>query len=403
MKQNDSKDIEKQLTPQCEFHASERLLDKVMSAAARETRPAKTGAPGFRWKTVFASSAAIAAMVALFLLVRPEGIPAYAAEKFFARAADYFTAVDGYIIHFDVRTLPHEQFSYTNPAKKFVHHTMTVASDGRWKLDKGGRVAAYDGDGIHVWFPEEEWGWKLDADQTGILFPFDNLLDLGGMMRWLEQYLAASQGADCREVEDDETVKLFLKVPAQGDYGNSYMKLSSVGDSDTRQTYVFSKEDGRLLSAKIDAKVFGFTRTLLRAGSIDYQAAITESTFTLPANVEWLDSTRESMVRRAAELPVSEFVGIGPEEASDKLFEALNEWDEPMLKVILRIYPLHRLEADGFKGCTLLKKGKAFQSGTYGGVFVPCEIQLSTGKKIKTKLALRNDNPWHVWEVDGGI
>ena len=403
MKQNNTKDIEKRLSPQCEFHASEHLVEKVLRAAALEARPAKTGTPGFRWKTVFASAAALAAMVALFLVVKPEGTPAYAAEKLFARAAEYFTAVDGYILHFDVRTLPQEQFSYTNPAKGFVRHTMTVASDGRWKLDKGERVAEYDGDNIFVWYPEKEFGWKLDADETGTIFPYDNLLDLGGMMRWLARYVSASRGADCRKVEDEETIRLILKVPAQGDYGNNYMKLASVGDSDTRQTYVFSKKDGRLLSAKIDAKVFGFTRTLLRAGTIDYQAAITESAFTLPVNVEWLDSTRESMARIATELPMSEFVGISPEEAIDKLFQALDEWDEPKLKVILRIYPLLRLEARGFKGCTLIKKGNAFKSGTYGGVFVPCEIQLATGKKIKTKLALRNDNPWHFWEVDGGI
>ena len=403
MKQNNTKDIEKRLSPQCEFHASEHLADKVMRAAAQEARPAKTGAPGFRWKTVFASAAAVAAMVAIFFVVKPEGTPAYAAEKLFARAADYFTAVDGYILHFDVRTIPQEQFSYTNPVKRFVHHTMTVASDGRWRLDKGERVAEYDGDNIYVWFPEKEWGWKLDADQTGTIFPFDNLLDLGGMMRWLEQYVAASQGADCRKVEDQETIRLILKVPAQGDYSNGYMKLASVGDSDTRQTYVFSKKDGRLMSAKIDAKVFGFTRSILRAGSIDYRAAITESTFTLPGNVEWLDSTRDFSARRAAELPVSEFVGISPEEAVDKLFQALNEWDEPLLEVIFRGYPLHRLETSGFRGCTLDKRGNAFKSGTYGGVFVPCEIRLASGKKIKTRLALRNDNPGRVWEVDGGI
>ena len=403
MKQNNTQDIEKRLSPQCEFHASEDLVDKVLQAAAQEARPARTGAPGFRWKTIFASAAAVAAMVALFFVVKPKGTPAYAAEKLFARAAEYFTAVDGYIVHFDVRTIPQEQFSYTNPAKRFVHHTMTVASDGRWKLDKGERVAEYDGGNIYVWFPEKEWGWKLDADETGTIFPYDNLLDLGGMMRWLERYVAASQGADSRKVEDEETVRLILKVPAQGDYSNGYMKLASVGDSDTRQTYVFSKKDGRLLSAKIDAKVFGFTRSLLRAGSIDYQAAVTESAFTLPANVEWLDSTREYMARRAAELPVGEFVGISPEEAVDKLFHALNEWDEPMLKVILHIYPLHRLEARGFKGCTLTKMGNAFKSGTYGGVFVPCEIRLSSGRKIKTKIALRNDNQERVWEVDGGI
>ena len=403
MKQDNIKDIEKQLTPRCGFHASEDLVNKVMGAAAQEAQPSEGMPQRFRWKTVFASAAAVVAMVALFFVVKPEGTPAYAAEKLFARAAEYFTAVDGYIVHFDVRTISYEQFSYTHPAKGFVNHSMTVGSDGRWKLDKGGRVAEYDGDNIYVWFPEDKWGWRLDADQTGTIFPFDNLLDLGGMMRWLEQYVAASKGADCRKVEDDETVRLILKVPAQGDYNNEYMKLSSVGDSDTRQTYVFNKTDGRLLSAKIDTKIFGLSRTILRANSIDYDTAVSESAFALPLNIEWLDDTRESIAQRATDLPVSEFVGIGPEEAVDKLFKALDEWNEPMLKVILRIYPLRRLEARGFKGCTLLKKGDAFQSGTYGGVFVPCEIQLVNGRKIKTKLALRNDNPWHAWEVDGGI
>ena len=403
MKQNNIQDIEKQLAPRCEFHPSDNLVDKVMQAAAQEAQPSKVTAPVFRWKTVFASAAALAAIVALFIAVRPTGTPAFAADKLFARAAQYFTTVNGYTVHFDVRTKANQPFSYTNPAKGFVEHTMTVASDGRWKLDKGERVAECDGSNTYLWFPEEAWGWKYDAGQTGAITPFEGLLDLGGMMRWLERYVADSQGADCRKVEDDETVTLVIEVPAQGDYGNDYLKFSSFDENDTRQTYVFDKEDGRLLSAKIDAKVFGFSRTILRATSIDYNAAITESTFTLPMSVEWLDNTSESVARRAAELPLGEFVGISADEAVEKLFLALKEWDEPLLKVILRSYPLNRLEARGFKGCALVKKGDSFKSGTYGGVFIPCEIQLSTGMKMKTKLALRNDNPWHVWEVDGGI
>lgn len=121
-----------------------------------------------------------------------------------------------------MRTYSYEQFSYTNPAKGFVDHTMTVASDGRWKLDKGGRAAEFDGSNIYVWFPQKEWGWKFDPDQTGVISPFENLLDLGGLMRWLEGYVAGTRGADCRKVEDGQTVKLILKVPAQGDYGDDY-------------------------------------------------------------------------------------------------------------------------------------------------------------------------------------
>ena len=377
MKRNNNNEIEQQLTPKCEFHASEDLVGKVLNAAAEEARPSTAAAPAFRWRAVFAAAAAVAAVVALFITVKPVGTPAYAAENLFARAAEYFTMVNGYSVHFDVRTEPQEQFSYSNPTKGIVHHTMTVASDGR--------------------------GWKHDSDKTGIIFPFDNLLDLGGMMRWLEEYVAGSHGADCRKVEDDETVKLIVTVPAQGDYSNSYMKQASIGDSDTKQTYVFSKADGRLLSAKIDTKVLGVSRTLLNAKSIDYDTAITESTFALPMNVEWLDHTRKALAGLATELPMGEFAGIGAEEAVEKLFKALHDWDEPMLKAVLRAYPLKRIEAKGFKGCTLVKRGESFRSGSYAGVFVPCEVQLATGRKIKVKLALRDDNQWHAWTVDGGI
>ncbi len=403
MKKNNINDIERQLAPKCEYRASENFLDKVMIAAAAETQPSRKVTVDFRWKKAFAYAASVAAIVALFIVVKPVGTPAIAAEKLFARAADYFTAVNGYTLNYEVRTYAAEQFSYTNPAKPFVAHTLNVASDGRWKLDKGGRVAEFDGSNIYVWFPDQGWGWKHDADHTAIISPFDNLLDLGGMMRWLEEYAASSKGADCRKVEDDRTVKLIIKVPAQGEYGNDYLKLSSIGDSDTRQTYVFSKEDGRLLSAEIDARFFGISRTLLRAQSIDYNTVFPASTFTLPANVEWTDHTRQAVAARARTLPLGELTGISADQAVEKLFKAFNEWDEPMLEAILPSYPLKQLEAKGFKGCVLIRKGEAFKSGTYGGLFIPCEIQLADGKKIKRKLALRNDNQWRTWEVDGGI
>lgn len=402
MKQNNIKEIERQLTPKCEFGVSDSFAKKVLKEAAGQTAEQET-APAFRWKKVFAPIAAVAACLALLIVIKPVGTPAIAAEKIFARAADFFNTVSGYRIEFGVRTYSNDNFSYTNPAKSFVDHTMTVAADGRWKLDKGGRVAEYDGSNIYVWFPEKEWGWKFDPDQTGAISPFENLLDLGGLMRWLEGYVALTKGADCRKVEDAQTVKLILTVPAQGDYGNDYLKFSAIDENDTKQTYVFSKEDGRLLSAEIDAKVFGFSRTILRARAIDYDITIPALSFAIPESIEWLDETSESIAVRMDELPVNEYVGIGVNEAVGKLFKALNEWNEPELKVVLRAYPLKRIEAGGFKGCKLISQGNAFKSGTYGGVFIPCEVQLATGERKKMKLAFRNDNQWQCWEVDGGI
>lgn len=74
-----------------------------------------------------------------------------------------------------------------------------------------------------------------------------------------------------------------------------------------------------------------------------------------------------------------------------------------MLKVILNGYPLTYLKFHGYYGCELTITGKTFKSGTYRGVFVPCEIKYSNGEKRKVNLALSNDTQWKSWEVTDGI
>ena len=403
MKQNINENIEQQLTPKCEFHASDNLMQKIMGSANANTDSTTVKNRRFNWRPIFATLASAAAAIALLFVVIPGGTPAIAAEKLFAHAAEFFNSISGYSVEFESRTLPNDNFTYINPSKGFVKHRMDVSSDGRWKLDKGGRVALNDGNNIFVWFPNQNWGWKFDLDRIGTIYPFNNLLDLGGLMAWLENYAAGLDDADCRRTEDDQTIKLTIKTAAQGDSSNDYMKYSSIADSDTRQTYVFSKTDGRLLSAEIEAKFLCFYRTIMKFNSIEYNANFAESDFTTPTGVEWLDQTKDGIARMEKELPVGEFIGISLEEAVEKLAKALKTWDEPMLKVILNGYPLTSLKSNGYNGCELTITGKAFKSGTYNGVFVPCEIKLSNGEKRKVNLALSNDTHWKSWEVNGGI
>ena len=157
------------------------------------------------------------------------------------------------------------------------------------------------------------------------------------------------------------------------------------------------------MSAEIEAKFLCFYRTIMKFNSIEYNANFAESDLTAPAGVEWLDQTKEGIAKMGNELPVNEFVGIGPEEAVEKLAKAFKTWDEPMLKVILNGYPLTHIKTDGYCGCELTITGETFKSGTYKGVFVPCEIKASNGEKRKVNLALSNDTQWGSWEVTGGI
>ena len=50
MKQNNYPEIEQQLTPKCEFHASDDLMKKVMNSATLETESTVSKSRRFNWK-----------------------------------------------------------------------------------------------------------------------------------------------------------------------------------------------------------------------------------------------------------------------------------------------------------------------------------------------------------------
>lgn len=58
---------------------------------------------------------------------------------------------------------------------------------------------------------------------------------------------------------------------------------------------------------------------------------------------------------------------------------------------------------DYLGGLEIVSIGEAFQSAKYRGWFVPYEIRLRSGHIKKHNLALRNDNPAHRFQLDGGV
>lgn len=313
-----------------------------MQAAEQENVSEKTVKLS-SWKTALATCAATAAIIAIVLLIKPGMTPLYAEEGIFARAARFFNKASGYTITFDARTLPNDNFSYIDASKAFVEHKMSVCNDGRWQLDKGGRIAEFNGENVWVWFPEQEWGWKMDATKTaGVLEQYELLRHIGDMMQWLEKYAQSHEDIACRKSETDSEITLSIKAPAQGDFQNDYAKNNSILESNTRQTYTFSKADGRLLSFKIDALFLGIPRTILKFKEINYDTTISESDFILPNGIEWIDETAEHLTEMANTLPIDQFTGISAEKAAEKMFEAMKNWDEASLKVVMKGYPLSK-------------------------------------------------------------
>ena len=404
MKNTDN--IEKMLTPQCEFKASAKLKDRVLEAAAQSEPQQIRSAPKVhkinfrRWATSCAAAAAVIAAVVIF---KPGTTPMYAATDFFHAAIEYFTGHPSFIAAIKVRTEPQENFSYINMCRRFVEHTMAVEPQTeRWALDKSGRKAVNDGQYIWQWIPDNGYGWKDEITNIGAISDFALLLNPTQLLAYEESIAAASKGAVLKKAEDENTITLVVTSPPQGKYVDRVGLNSSIIESDTRREYTFDKSTGRLLEMEIYAKAYGITRKIVQMTSIDYNTSVPQYLFDVPEGIRWTDNTRQGILRAAEDLPIAEFSGLSADETVKKMFAAMNEWDEDQLKVVLRGVDLAAI-SKAYKGCTLVECDSAFKSGTYAGVFVTCKVKLANGKETKLNVAMRNDNPWNIWTLDGGI
>ena len=404
MKNTDN--IEKMLTPQCEFKTSSSLKDRILESAAQsepqQMQPArKVHRINFRrWMT---SCAAAVAVIALVLIFRPGTTPMYAATKFFNAAIEYFTEHPAFTATIEVRTDSEENFSYIDMRCRFVEHTFSVEPQtGRWSLAKSGRIAVNDGQFIWQWLPDYAFGWKTDGTNLGVIEDFAFLLNPASLLKSEEAIASQTEGSVLKKSEDANTITLVVTTPPQGKYIDRVGLNSSIIESDTKREYTFDKTTGRLLTLEIYAKAYGITRKIVKMTDINYDAPISQTAFDVPDGIQWTDNTREGIIRSANGLPVDKFIGLSAEETIKLMFEALNTWDQDILGVVLRGSDLQAV-SQIYKGCILEECGSAFRSGVYNGVFVPCKVRRADGKVENLAVAMRKDNPWNIWINDGGL
>jgi hypothetical protein len=91
--------------------------------------------------------------------------------------------------------------------------------------------------------------------------------------------------------------------------------------------------------------------------------------------------------------------------AARMFFEACAKED---WETVQKLYPIQI--DDDFKdylgGLQIINLGKSYKSKLfffYPGRFIHYEIKLTNGEIKKWRLAIRNDNKFRVWRVDGGI
>lgn len=376
----------------------QRLLDTLRQQDAAPHTPGRR-TPRRRIIGILSGVVSTAAIV-IVLLTLGLNTPARAARNHLTQAIASMEGIHSIRIELSIRTSEQENFDYTDPQLEFVPHTLEAIYTPRllWRIEKPDRKALYDGEHTYLWYDSLNDGQILPYS-PGVLGMLNLLIDPSQLLELERQFTQAHTGA--RYELRHEAKGLYLKVisPAQGDFSqSSYMRNTSVLESDTRREYRFDPENGRLQGARITFLDGDQERTLLEINRIEYDAPINVASLTaLPEGIMWKDMTRAMPSRRLA--------GIGPEEAARLILGAFATWDNGILDEALYAYGTQARELlkSRYSGAVVESLSEPVRSGEYAGWFIPCRLRMKDGRTQKIHLALRNDTPEGSWVIDGGL
>jgi len=350
----------------------------------------------------------IAALLAVVLIITPFVVKNDAFMNGTAKAADIFITssieathlIKSMIIKLKVRTISDDSFALVGTEYPMVDHTIWKSFENpvKWRVDKGDRVAAFDGNSQYLWLPKTEEGIKAGpeinfTEWLQILLNPANILSQ-------EQKLTKERGSKLTMNEKNGLLNLTITSKARGNFINDYCKNKSIEESDNRREYTFDNVTKLLKGLKIYI-LDGKKETLIvEITSIEYDLKLDPSRFVinLPVGVEWKEYnqnfTSETFRNITSQRVAALFFGGMARDDWKLVGEACDFFSSTSEKA--------RSVKNQFSGLKVIKIGEPFKSGLYPGEFVPYEIRLKTGELVKHNLAVRNDNPNQTWIVDGG-
>lgn len=406
--------IKKKLSFTASSELHDRMLEDVLNAQEKSKKTTSAATKPRIGRiimkstiTKLAAAAVIIIALTLSLNLWEKSIPLAAAE-ILANATEAVTNLHSIHINARMRTLPRDNFAYISLEHDFVPIEMWKRTNDtglvQWRIDKPGRLVLMDGESTVLFIRP---GYACKSGPSPNYYCYDSywcghILDVNKL---LESELSKARQsedaelfiADEKEIDGSDVLIVDITVPAKVDK-DDYLRNKFVSDSDFRRVYCFDANTHLLKSFEIYVITEDSEVKIFETTSIEYNPQIDDSIFTLELSndVVW---DKEPEI-----LPDNEkYESMTPKEAATTFFTACAEenWDE-YLKFHSQSHVPQRTK-DYLGGIEVISIGEPFQSGSYGGWFVPYEIKLMDGRVKKHNLALRKDNPANRWQVDGGI
>jgi hypothetical protein len=295
-----------------------------------------------------------------------------------------------------MRTLPGDNFELIGLNYDFVPVEMwkDFGTPQKWRVEKPGRLVAMDGASTLLLIGGNRA--MRGGTRSGFVDWLMPLLDPDKVLQ--SEFYAARQGKSqvtLTTPTDRGSHETMLRVArrAEGDLTNDWLRNKSVLESDHTCVYRFDAATSRLTGLQVLVHSGGQDVAVFEITNIRYNEPLSTGLFTpaLPADATWLGT--------AADLPVTGAIPSTPREAALAFFEGAAKQDWQRVASVTQV-------TDGLKqdygGIQVVSVGEAFQSGLYGGWFVPYEIHYPGGRTKKHNLAVRNDNPQKRFILDGG-
>ncbi len=399
-----------ELTPKSEIHASDNLKLNVMnqinntSQIPEQTKGRLIAFFSNRWVKVAGIAAMLLIAFALITLFKPQLVTnqAYAAQSLIEKSVAALSDLKSMVMHFKVRGIPGDIFDAIETKSEFIDHQLwkVFSQPEKWRIEKPGLTVVMDGTKQHKYMEKAGIGY-VGSPGAGFVDWMKIFLDPQKILQTEKDFAKAHKAEYKIENTTAETI-LTVKAKAIGDFKNSYLLNKSIPESNTRRVYHFDKTTNRLKSVEIYIEDNGNEKEVLNVSDIQYDTEIPDSTFVikLPEGVNWVELKDLKPNKGNATLVKT------ADEVSKLWWESISKQDWAMVYKLDPSFE-HSANIGSFKadygGLKIIKLEKSFKSGLYPGYFVAYEIRLKSGETLTGKLAVRNDNPAKVWEIDGGF
>ena len=194
----------------------------------------------------FVKIISIAAVLVVALIVTPFVVKndtfmnstVKAANIFITSSIEATHMIKTMIIKLKVRTIADDSFASWEPKRNGGSYDLkSFENPVKWRVDKGERIAVYDGNYQYLWLPKTDEGIKAGAEVNFTEW-LQILLDPANILT-KEQKSTNERGAKLTMNEKNGILSLSITSKARGNFINDYCKNRTIEESDNRREYTF--------------------------------------------------------------------------------------------------------------------------------------------------------------------